>query len=91
MTERVVIVGAGIVGICTALSLLEKGFSVELIDRDTPAEGASHGNAGVVSPWTCVPQSMPGVWKNVPKWPFWKNVPKWQFCLCTPGGIFFAK
>jgi D-amino-acid dehydrogenase len=68
MTERVVIVGAGIVGICTALSLLEKGFSVELIDRDTPAEGASHGNAGVVSPWTCVPQSMPGVWKNVPKW-----------------------
>jgi len=68
MAEKVIIVGAGIVGICTALSLLEKGFQVELIDRDPPAEGASHGNAGVVSPWTCVPQSMPGVWKNVPKW-----------------------
>jgi len=68
MTERVTVVGAGIVGICTALSLLEKGFRVEMIDRDPPAEGASHGNAGVISPWTCVPQSMPGIWRNVPKW-----------------------
>jgi D-amino-acid dehydrogenase len=70
MTEHVTIVGAGIVGICTALSLLEKGFTVELIDRDLPAEGASYGNAGVVSPWSCVPQSMPGIWKNIPKWTF---------------------
>lgn len=62
------VLGAGIVGICTALSLLEKGFSVELIDRDAPASGASHGNAGVVSPWSCVPQAMPGLWKQVPKW-----------------------
>ena len=67
MTEHVTIVGAGIVGICTALSLLEKKFTVELIDRDLPAEGASYGNAGVVSPWSCVPQSMPGIWKNIPK------------------------
>lgn len=66
--ERVIIAGAGIVGICTALSLLEKGFAVELIDRDPPAEGASHGNAGVISPWSCIPQSMPGVWKSVPRW-----------------------
>jgi D-amino-acid dehydrogenase len=68
MAERVTILGAGIVGICTALSLLEKGYGVQLVDRDPPAEGASHGNAGVVSPWTCVPQSMPGLWKSVPKW-----------------------
>ena len=61
MAERVTVIGAGIVGICTALSLLEKGFSVEVLDRDPPAEGASHGNAGVVSPWSCVPQSLPGL------------------------------
>ena len=70
MAERATIVGAGIVGICTALSLLEKGFDVLLIDRNEPAEGASHGNAGVVSPWTCVPQSMPGLWRSIPKWLF---------------------
>jgi D-amino-acid dehydrogenase len=67
-TNSVTVLGAGIVGICTALSLLEKGFAVELIDRDPPAEGASLGNAGVVSPWSCVPQSMPGLWRNIPKW-----------------------
>jgi D-amino-acid dehydrogenase len=65
---RATIVGSGIVGICAALSLLEKGFTVEIIDRDKPAEGASHGNAGVISPWTCVPQSLPGLWASIPKW-----------------------
>ena len=68
MAERATIIGAGIVGICTAISLLEKGFDVVLVDRDGPAEGASHGNAGVISPWTCVPQSMPGTWRSIPKW-----------------------
>ena len=68
MVERVTIIGAGIVGICTAISLLEKGFEVLLVDRDEPAEGASHGNAGVISPWTCIPQSMPGMWRSIPKW-----------------------
>ncbi len=66
--KQATIIGAGAVGISSALSLLELGHDVELIDRDPPASGASHGNAGVVSPWTCVPQSMPGLWKQVPKW-----------------------
>lgn len=67
-TPDVTILGAGIVGIATALSLTERGFSVALIDRNPPAEGASYGNAGSLSPWSCVPQSMPGLWKSVPKW-----------------------
>lgn len=62
----VTIIGAGIVGICSALSLLERGVSVRLIDRAGPAEGASYGNAGVISPWSCVPQSMPGLWRVLP-------------------------
>ena len=68
MVGGVTIIGSGIVGICSAISLIEKGMKVELIDRNEPAEGASHGNAGVVSPWTCVPQSMPGIWRSIPKW-----------------------
>ena len=68
MAEQVIVIGAGIVGICTALALREKGFGVGIIDRDGAAEGASFGNAGIISPWSCVPQSLPGVWKNVPKW-----------------------
>jgi len=62
------VVGAGIVGICSALSLQERGLDVTLIDPNGPGEQASFGNAGVISTWSCVPQSMPGLWKNVPKW-----------------------
>ncbi len=64
----VIIVGAGIIGICCALELVARGFKIQVIDRDGPAEGASHGNAGVISPWSCVPQSMPGQWKKIPRW-----------------------
>lgn len=62
------VVGAGIVGIFTALSLQERGFAVTMIDMSSPADAASYGNAGVISTWACVPQSMPGLWKSVPKW-----------------------
>jgi len=80
--REVFVIGAGIIGICTALALQEKGFKVSVIDRDGPAEGASHGNAGVISPWSCVPQSLPGVWKQVPKWLFDPDGPlavRWSY------------
>ncbi|MEO0622367.1 MAG: FAD-dependent oxidoreductase [Pseudomonadota bacterium] len=64
----VTVLGAGAVGIASALSLVEAGLTVEVIDRDPPAAGASHGNAGVVSPWSCVPQALPGLWRSVPRW-----------------------
>ncbi len=63
----VTIIGAGIVGICSALSLLERGASVRIIDRLGPAEATSYGNAGVISPWSCIPQSLPGTWRILPK------------------------
>ena len=63
-----IVIGAGIVGVCTALALRERGFRVRLLDRDGPSEATSYGNAGVISPWSCIPQSMPGLWKSVPKW-----------------------
>lgn len=40
------VVGAGIVGFCCALSLMEKGPAVTMIDREPPAAGTSSGNAG---------------------------------------------
>jgi len=72
MTEQrntdVVVIGAGIVGVCCALSLLSRGYKVNLIDQAEPGEGASHGNAGVISPWSFIPQALPGIWKQVPGW-----------------------
>ncbi len=63
----VTIIGAGIIGICSALSLLERGASVKVIDRSEPADATSYGNAGVISPWSCIPQSLPGAWRTLPK------------------------
>ncbi len=62
----VTILGAGIVGLCTALSLLERGVPVRIIDRGEPGQETSMGNAGVVSPWSIVPQSLPGTWSKIP-------------------------
>ena len=67
-SHDVVVIGAGIVGICCALALTEKGRKVLLIDRNKPGSGTSYGNAGVISPWSLVPQSMPGLWQKIPKW-----------------------
>ncbi len=64
----VVVLGAGIIGVCCALSLQQKGLSVTLIDRGEPGDSTSYGNAGVISPWSSVPQCMPGIWKQVPGW-----------------------
>ena len=47
----VLVLGAGIVGICNAIALNEKGFNVTLVDRDEPSEATSFGNAGVISQW----------------------------------------
>ena len=64
----VTIIGAGIIGTCSALALQERGLTVALLDRNEPGEATSFGSAGIISPWSCVPQAMPGIWKSVPKW-----------------------
>ncbi len=64
----VTVIGAGIVGLCCALSLLERGAAVRVLDKAEPADAASYGNAGVISPWSCVPQSLPGLWRSIPGW-----------------------
>ncbi|WP_201412004.1 NAD(P)/FAD-dependent oxidoreductase [Mesorhizobium sp. J8] len=64
------VIGAGIVGVCSANYLLKQGFDVEVIDPTLPGseDQCSYGNAGGICPGSCIPNSMPGVWKNVPKW-----------------------
>src|SRR3979411_1744178 len=61
---RNVIVGAGIVGVCTAWHLLRRGADVTLIDRDEPGRGCSYGNAGALSFGSVAPLAMPGVMRD---------------------------
>jgi glycine/D-amino acid oxidase-like deaminating enzyme len=62
--DTVIVVGAGIVGVCTAWHLLRRGVSVTLIDRDEPGLGCSYGNAGALSFGSVAPLAMPGVMRD---------------------------
>ena len=53
------VIGAGFIGLCTALELLERGVSVTLIDRDRPGYGASFGNAGFIASESVDPLGTP--------------------------------
>lgn len=73
--DSITVLGAGIVGVCCALSLQERGYQVTLIDRLMPGEETSYGNAGVISPWSCVPQCMPGTLRQIPGFLFKADSP----------------
>ena len=48
---RILILGAGVVGLTSAWHLLKEGHEVTVIDRALPAQGgASFGNAGLIAP-----------------------------------------
>lgn len=62
MNARVVIVGGGVVGLCTALFCLRRGMGAVVLEREpAQAEGCSSGNAGLVVPSHFVPLAAPGM------------------------------
>lgn len=62
-----IVIGAGIVGISSALYLQKDGHQVTVIDGRGPGEGASKGNASVIASESCIPVATPGILWNVPK------------------------
>lgn len=60
------VVGAGIVGVSTAIWLQRAGHKVTLVDRAGPASGTSFGNAGVLAAGAIIPVTTPGLWKKAP-------------------------
>ncbi|MCA0303798.1 MAG: FAD-dependent oxidoreductase, partial [Proteobacteria bacterium] len=85
MTRHATVIGGGIVGICCALYLQREGFAVRVVEKGEPGRGATFGNAGSFGTASCVPFSLPGVLKRVPKMLFdqqsplkmrWTHLPK---------------
>lgn len=66
--RHAVVIGAGIIGGCTALELLSRGWQVTLVDPGAPGgeQAASYGNGAFLSPGSILPMSFPGMWKKVP-------------------------
>lgn len=67
-TADIAVLGAGIVGLCSALALQQKGLQVTLYDATGAGSGASFGNAGLISTGSCIPISLPGMAWQVPRW-----------------------
>lgn len=67
MGKQVIVLGAGIVGVCCALELLRRGMSVTLVDRQEPGMETSMGNAGVLARSSLMPFNHPGLWGQLPR------------------------
>ena len=68
MPKRVIIAGAGIVGVSTGIWLRRiSDAQVTIIDRLPPGEGTSHGNAGVIAACSVAPVTAPGLVRKAPK------------------------
>ena len=75
MSKKVVIIGGGIIGLCSAYYLQKEGHQVIIVDQSNLDSGASYVNAGYLSPSHIIPLSAPGVMKKGLKWMFNKSSP----------------
>ena len=73
--KKVVVVGAGIVGICTAYFLQKSGFRVTVIDKEDPGTMTSYGHACTFADYASVPVNSPSLFKQIPSMLFKKDSP----------------
>ena len=64
---HVAVAGAGIIGLSCALYLQERGYTVTLIDGNTPGSITSSGNACTIADYGCIPINSPSLPGRLPK------------------------
>ncbi|MCA0132528.1 NAD(P)/FAD-dependent oxidoreductase [Winogradskyella alexanderae] len=79
MSKKVIVIGGGIIGLCSAYFLQKEGHEVTVIDKSGLDSGASYVNAGYLSPSHIIPLSAPGVVKKGLKW------------MLSPSSPFYVK
>ena len=77
MVERsdVLVIGAGVSGLASALCLLERGRSVRVIDAGRVGGGSSHGNCGTLTPSHAGPLHAPGTVAKALRWMLTPDAP----------------
>lgn len=68
MTTDVIVIGAGVIGLSSALAAQARGLRVMVIDREGPAAGASAGNAGAFAFTDILPLASPRILRQAPRW-----------------------
>lgn len=64
----ILVIGAGIIGVCTAAYLAESGHAVSVVDRSGICEETSSGNAGAFAFSDVLPLAQKGMLAHAPKW-----------------------
>lgn len=73
---KVVVLGAGVIGVTSAYQLAKAGHHVTVVDRQSgPALETSFANAGEISFGYCSPWAAPGIPMKAVKWLFMKHAP----------------
>jgi D-amino-acid dehydrogenase len=62
VSQHVVVIGGGVIGLCTAWYAAQRGLRVTIVERGGPMRsGCSFGNAGMIVPSHIVPLAAPGM------------------------------
>ena len=69
MSGHVVVIGAGVIGLCTALYCAQRGLRVTLVERNgEQRSGCSFENTGMIVPSHFIPLAAPGAVAQALKW-----------------------
>lgn len=75
MSKNVVVIGGGIIGMCSAYYLHKEGHQVTVIDQSDFSKGASYVNAGIITPSHIISLAAPGMINKGIKWMFSSTSP----------------
>lgn len=75
MNKKVIIIGGGIIGLSSAYYLTKQGHEVTIIDQSDFSSGASHVNAGIITPSHIISLAAPGMITKGIKWMFSSTSP----------------
>jgi len=67
---KAVIIGGGIIGLCSAYYLQKNGWQVTLLDKTDLTDSCSYGNLGMIVPSHFVPLAAPGMVTQGIRWMF---------------------
>ena len=64
----VIVIGGGVIGVCSAYYLAQKGVRVTILEKGEVASGCSYGNGGLIVPSHAVPLASPGALGSGLRW-----------------------